>query len=60
MTQAPYIESANPEASFTATMGLRSRDIHEDRLIGPPGTGKTTFLSKHLAYYAQQIGRAHV
>lgn len=28
----------------------------EDRLIGPPGTGKTTFLSEVLAYHAQRVG----
>ena len=28
----------------------------EDRLIGPPGTGKTTELSRILAYHAKRVG----
>lgn len=29
---------------------------NEDRLIGPPGTGKTTFLTRAISYHAQQRG----
>ena len=30
--------------------------MHEDRVIGPPGTGKTTFLAEALGFHAQQRG----
>jgi len=40
----------------TEAMPTEGRAVKEDRLIGPPGTGKTTFLSEVLAYHARRVG----
>jgi len=38
----------------------RGATTKEDRCIGPPGTGKTTFLTQVISYNAQQYGSDNV
>ena len=43
-----------------ANMSRGATTKKEDRCIGPPGTGKTTFLTQVISYNAQQLSLIHI
>ena len=59
MPNAPTAGAVSVDAGF-AQVSTATRPFHEDRFIGPPGTGKTTALSGAIRYYAGLHGIENV